>query len=71
MTKVNHNHMPTVSPFSDAKHHCIMLLFPYSLKSLLRSFPRNVFKGRRGEYNILLREIGRRLVEDVGVHETL
>jgi len=59
-----------MSPFSDAQYHCIML-FPYSLKSLLKSFSRNFLRGRRGAYKVLFGKIGIRLIEDIGMHEGL
>jgi hypothetical protein len=53
-----------MSPFSDAQYHSIM--FPYSLKSLPKSFPRNFLRGRRGAYKVLFGKIGIRLIEEIG-----
>jgi hypothetical protein len=47
------------------------MLFPYSLKSLPKSFPGNFLRGRRGSYKVLFGKIEIRLIEDVGVHEGL
>jgi hypothetical protein len=46
------------------------MLFPYSLKSLLKNFPKKFLRGS-GAYKVLFGKIGIRLVEDVGVHEGL
>ena len=59
-----------MSPFSDAQYHSIML-FPYSLKSLPKTFPRNFLRERRGAYKVLFEKIGIRLIEDIGMHEGL
>jgi hypothetical protein len=47
------------------------MLFPYSLKSLPKSFSGNFLRGTRGAYKVLFGKTGIRHIEDIGMHEGL